>query len=130
MRLRAILALTMFVAIPVPSHAAGALRVQFSWTGTKACSNTPPAFKVADIPKGTKYLSFRLVDHNAAFNHGGGEVAYRGSGDIPSGAFGGAYRGPCPPAGQVHAYEWTVEALDADKNVLAEGKATGAFPMK
>jgi phosphatidylethanolamine-binding protein (PEBP) family uncharacterized protein len=130
MRLKTALALTMSLIVPVASHAAGALRLQFSWSGTKACSTTPPAFKVANIPKGTKYLSFRLADENAAFNHGGGEVAYRGSGNIPAGSFGGAYQGPCPPAGQVHTYVWTVEALDANKNVLAEGKATGAFPVK
>jgi phosphatidylethanolamine-binding protein (PEBP) family uncharacterized protein len=118
------------IVLPVASYATEALVVQFSWAETKACSATPPTFRIANIPKGTKYLSFRLVDHNASFNHGGGEVAYAGSGNFPAGAFGGDYRGPCPPAGQVHTYEWTVEALDANKSVLAEGKTTGAFPVK
>ena len=58
------------------------------------------------------------------------DVTYKGSGNIPSGAFGGGYQGPCPPSGQVHTYEWTVDALDANKTSLAEGKATGAFPAK
>ena len=118
------------LSIPLVSYAADSLQVQFSWSATKACSTTPPAFRIADVPKGTKYLSFRLADYNASFNHGGGEIAYKGSGAIPAGAFGGGYQGPCPPTGQTHTYEWTVDALDANKNVLAEGKATGQFPVK
>ena len=109
---------------------AASLSVHFSWTSTSACSGTPPAFTISNTPKGTKYLDFKLVDLDKLdFVHGGGEIPYSGSGKIPAGAFGGSYRGPCPPNGATHTYEWTVEALDGSKaKVLAEGKARGRFP--
>jgi len=127
------IALSMMASLsaPVLANAADQLGVQFAWAGTRACSKTPPAFKIANIPQGTKSLSFRLVDLNlTSFNHGGGEVTYKGSGNIPAGSFSGGYQGPCPPTGQVHTYEWTIDALDSNKSSLAEGKATGAFPLK
>jgi Phosphatidylethanolamine-binding protein len=109
---------------------AASLGVHFSWTETSACSGTPPAFTIANVPTGTKYLEFKLVDLDKLdFVHGGGEIPYSGSGKIPAGAFGGSYRGPCPPDGATHTYEWTVDALDDSKSkVLAEGKARGRFP--
>jgi len=126
-----VLSIVSSLSAPVLAKAADQLGVQFTWAGTSACSKTPPAFKVTNIPQGTKSLSFRMVDLNlTSFNHGGGEVPYKGSGNIPAGSFGERYQGPCPPTGQVHTYEWTVQALDANKSFLAEGKATGAFPLK
>ena len=118
------------VALILPAAAqAATLGVRFTWVGTAACSATSPAFTIADIPKATKYLDFRLHDLDAPhFDHGGGEVAYSGSGDIPAGAFDGAYKGPCPPGGATHTYVWTVRALDASRKVLAQGKASGRFP--
>ena len=123
-----IVALTVALILPAAAQAA-TLGVRFTWVGTAACSATPPAFTIADIPKETKYLDFRLHDLDAPhFDHGGGEVAYSGSGDIPAGAFDGAYKGPCPPGGATHTYVWTVRALDASRKVLAQGKASGRFP--
>jgi phosphatidylethanolamine-binding protein (PEBP) family uncharacterized protein len=111
--------------------AADQLGVQFTWAGTKACSSIPPAFEITNVPKETKYLSFKLVDRNLpGYDHGGGEIAYRGSANIRAGSFGGDYRGPCPPAGEVHNYEWTVDALDSKKSILTEGKGTASFPAK
>jgi hypothetical protein len=111
--------------------AAGALGLKFTWVGTKSCSSTPPAFRITNIPKETKFLSFKLADENRpSYNHGGGQVSYKGSWNIPAGAFGGDYRGPCPPPFDVHTYTWTVQALDANKRVLAEGKAMASFPPK
>ena len=87
---------------------AGSLGVHFSWVGTPACSGTPPAFTITNVPNGTKYLAFKLVDRNKLdFVHGGGRVAYAGTGQIPAGAFSGSYTGPCPPQGAAHLYEWT-----------------------
>ena len=59
-----------------------------------------------------------------------GSISYHGSIYIPAGAFDDGYQGPCPPAGQVHTYEWSVDALDANRSVLADGKATEKFPVK
>jgi phosphatidylethanolamine-binding protein (PEBP) family uncharacterized protein len=117
---------------PTISWSAETLGVHFSWASTAACSSTPPAFTITNIPKGTKYLVFKLVDHDAPdFVHGGGQISYSGSGRIPAGAFGGSYNGPCPPQGAVHTYEWTVRAVDdSGTKVLAEGSATGRFPAK
>ena len=121
-------ALAAALILPAAANAA-TLGVRFTWAGTAACSATPPAFTIADIPKDTKVLAFRLTDLDAPhYPHGGGEVAYSGSGDISAGAFDGAYTGPCPPSGATHTYVWTVRALDATRKVLAQGKATGRFP--
>jgi phosphatidylethanolamine-binding protein (PEBP) family uncharacterized protein len=103
------------------------LGVAFTWDGTKACSSKPPAFKITGIPAGTKTLKFEMKDLDyRSYYHGGGSVDYAGSGDIPAGAFG--YSGPCPPSGDVHRYRWTVEALNANDDTLAEGTATESIP--
>jgi phosphatidylethanolamine-binding protein (PEBP) family uncharacterized protein len=126
-------ALVIVAGLTIPTvSCAGTLGVNFSWAETVACSTTPPAFTVTNIPQGTKYLAFKLVDHDAPnFVHGGGQIPYSGSGRIPAGSFGGSYTGPCPPQGVVHTYEWIVHAMDeSGSKVLAEGSATGRFPTK
>src|SRR6516165_10225998 len=50
-------------------------------------------------------------------DRGGGIIAFTGNSEIPAGAF--SYRGPCPPNGQQHVYEWTVQALDGNGRALA-----------
>jgi hypothetical protein len=130
---RYIAALVIAAGLTVPTVSwAGSLGVHFSWAETTACSSTPPAFTVTNIPTGTKYLVFKLVDHDAPnFVHGGGQISYSGSGRIPAGSFGGSYNGPCPPQGAVHTYEWTVHAVEeSGGKVLAEGSATARFPTK
>jgi hypothetical protein len=120
------------IGLAFPTFAfAGSLGVNFTWEGTSPCSSTPPAFSLTNIPKGTKYLDFHLVDLDKLdYQHGGGQIVYTGSKKIPAGAFGGSYNGPCPPHG-AHTYRWTVKALDDSGNkVLAEGSATGRFPPK
>ncbi len=103
------------------------LTVDFSWGDTPACGGTKaPAFTVGNIPAETKWLEFQMTDLDApAFNHGGGTVAYAGSGNIPAGAF--SYVGPCPP--MPHRYQWTVTALSGGKDVVhGRGKTTKTFP--
>jgi phosphatidylethanolamine-binding protein (PEBP) family uncharacterized protein len=58
------------------------------------------------------------------YPHGGGTVAYTGSGGLPYGAF--RYRGPCPPS--PHVYRMTAEALDGSGKVLATATAKKRFP--
>ena len=97
-------------------------------TGTVNCV-APKS--ISGVPAGTRSLVFALVDLDKPdYVHGGGQVTYSGVGAIPAGAFGGSYRGRCPPAGAVQRYRWTVEAMDPSSKVLAEGAATGRFPPK
>jgi phosphatidylethanolamine-binding protein (PEBP) family uncharacterized protein len=129
-RYNRVLLIVVGMTIPTVSWSAETLGVRFSWAGTMACSTSPPAFTITNIPKGTKYLVFKLVDHDAPdFVHGGGQIPYSGSGRVHAGAF--SYTGPCPPQGAVHTYEWTVRAVDdSGSKVVAQSSATGRFPAK
>jgi phosphatidylethanolamine-binding protein (PEBP) family uncharacterized protein len=130
--IRPFAAAVVFAAFLVPTASpAASLGVRFTWAGTAACSTVPPAFTISGVPKGSRYLVFNLVDLDKPdYVHGGGQIPYSGSAAVPAGAFGGSYRGPCPPPGVVHTYRWTVEAMDANSNALAKGIATGTFPPK
>jgi hypothetical protein len=80
-RYNRVLLIVVGMTIPTVSWSAETLGVRFSWAGTMACSTSPPAFTITNIPKGTKYLVFKLVDHDAPdFVHGGGQIPYSGSG--------------------------------------------------
>ena len=105
------------------------LGVNFNWSAKHKCSSMPPAFIISGIPEGTKTLKFWMTDLQVpTYTHGGGTVAYNGSGNIPEGAF--SYTGPCPPSGS-HDYEFEVTAVnDAGDTVLGKGKAVRAFPPK
>lgn len=93
---------------------AGEFRIGFDWSGLKLCTSgrpntvANPVFTVKDLPAGTKFIQFRLVDLDVpSYNHGGGVVAISKDGKIPRGAF--KYQSPCPPNG-AHTYEWTATA--------------------
>jgi hypothetical protein len=45
------------------------------------------------------------------YPHGGGTVAYQ-DGTTMIGAGAVSAQGPCPPEGEHHDYQWTVQALD------------------
>jgi len=106
------------------------LSVAFDWKDTTACSRIPPAFTIGGVPAGTAELSFWMTDLDSpAYTHGGGEVAYAGSGTIPAGAF--DYIGPCPPTGFRHRYEFAVKAIDkAGNTILGRGSAMREFPPR
>jgi hypothetical protein len=98
-----------FLAMP-----ALAFDIGFNWSGSKSCTSgkpnrvANPAFALRDVPAGTKYIRFKMVDLNVPnYNHGGGVVAYNGQKTIARGAF--KYKSPCPPNGS-HVYEWTATA--------------------
>lgn len=101
--------------------------ISFDFKDTERCDTISPAIKVTNIPAGTKFLDFHMVDLDyVTYNHGGGTVAYTGSGDIPKNALKN-YRGPCPPS--VHNYEITVKALNqAQDLVLGKGSSVSPFP--
>lgn len=104
------------------------LNVSWVWQPSDRCGSKSPAFTITNIPADTKTLDFNMVDlNNTSFRHGGGKVAYTGSGTIPAGAF--SYSGPCPPG--IHQYEFTVAAINAaGDTVLGRGKAVQQFPPK
>ena len=121
-------AVSVFLAGP-----AAAFDIQFDWSGLKACNNgapntvASPAFTINDVPEGTKFIRFKLVDKNVpSFNHGGGVVEWSGEKVIPAGSF--RYKSPCPPGG-VHLYEWTATA-QSKKNggALAKAAAARTYP--
>ena len=105
---------------------AASFSVSFSWSGTKACSSSPPAFTVRNVPEGNAKLRFKMTDLQVpTYPHGGGTVNYTGGSKVPKGAF--RYTGPCPPKGEIHTYQWTVRAVRKTGKILAKATAKGRF---
>ena len=92
-------------------------------------SSPNPEIKLTNVPPGTAFLKVTMRDHHRPnFNHGGGTIAYDGSGRVPEGSL-QSYRGPQPPGGEVHRYEIKVQALNADQSqVLGEGSLAKNYP--
>lgn len=95
-------------------NGAAAFEIDFNWDGLKLCTSgkpnrvANPQFTLKDVPAGTKYIRFKMVDLDVpSYNHGGGVVAYSGQRIIEPGAF--KYKSPCPPNG-THTYEWRATA--------------------
>lgn len=107
--------------VSLPAHAFSA---SFHW-----CSGSP-AFSVSGVPKGTTKLVFQMVDLNKPeYNHGGGTVTYKGQRSIPCGAFNSGFNGPSPPAGQVHTYQFYIDAVGANGQTLAKTTTQRKFPQ-
>lgn len=94
---------------------AGEFAIAFNWSGLELCTSGQPnkvknpSFALSDVPQGTAFIRFKLVDLNVpGYNHGGGRVPYSGQPVIKPGGF--TYKSPCPPNG-THTYEWTATAL-------------------
>lgn len=112
---------------------ASAFEMSFAWGPLKSCTSgnpdtvASPAFKLKDVPDGTKFIRFKLTDKNApGYNHGGGTVAWKGAGTVPAGAF--KYKSPCPPDG-AHTYEWTATAMSKKNGgKLGEARARRKYP--
>lgn len=104
------------------------LTVSFKFDSSSKCSKVSPAIVVGNVPTGTVAFKVKLKDRNKpTWSHGGGTVANDGSGTIAKGALHDGYNGPCPPSGS-HTYVFTVKAVDANGDVLAEGEASQRFP--
>jgi len=71
-----------------------------------------------------------MSDHDAGYNHGGGNVSYSGGNTIPCGAIASGWVGPFPPGGQVHTYEFSIKTLDGGGATLGTASATRQFPEK
>ena len=107
------------------------MEVSFEWRGNAGSydSSPNPEIHVRNVPAGTAFLDVYVKDlQRPGTFHGGGTVAYDGSGVIAVGALNN-YRGPQPPAPEVHTYVFRVRALNADKSlVLGEGEASRKYP--
>ena len=114
-------------SVPVAKNAAE-LNVGIEWTAQSGCSAVSPPIKLNNVPKETKFIDVYMIDLNfSAGRHGGGMVAYDGSGMIKEGAL-KSYNGPCPRDGQ-HSYQFTIDALNADKSmIVGQGKTTIKYP--
>jgi len=120
---------SLFLTAPT----AQAFEIGFSWKGLKLCtSGSPnrvhnPKFMLKDVPAGTKYIRFKLVDRDVpGYNHGGGIVAYNGQKTIAPGAF--KYKSPCPPNGR-HTYEWRATAQKRKNGGrIATAKSARKYP--
>jgi phosphatidylethanolamine-binding protein (PEBP) family uncharacterized protein len=127
---RATAAVVVTLVLSVPAQA---FDIGFDWSGLKSCrSGSPgtvnsPAFSLREVPAGTKFIRFKLVDLNyPAFDHGGGTVAFASGAEIPAGAF--KYKQPCPPNGS-HTYEWTATAQSKKSGgKLGTAKARRDYP--
>ncbi|HEX3938476.1 MAG TPA: YbhB/YbcL family Raf kinase inhibitor-like protein [Xanthobacteraceae bacterium] len=100
-----------------------AFSASFNW-----CSGSPN-FQLSDVPPGTVTLQFAMTDlDKPSFHHGGGTVGYRGQSEVPCGAFATGFVGPAPPPGEVHTYQFVIQALAQDGTVLATTTALKKFP--
>ena len=126
-------ALLSFVIVSALSTPAFAFDFSFDWSGLKLCTSGKPntvknpTFQLKDVPEGTKFIRFKLVDLDVPnYNHGGGVVRYNGEDSIAPGAF--RYKSPCPPNG-AHTYEWRATA-QSKKNggKLAEATSKKSYP--
>ncbi len=113
------------------ASSAHAFSATVRWGSGAGCSSESPAVNLSAVPRGTTSLEFQMVDLNMpSFNHGGGTVAFEGKTNFAPGALFGAfsgYRGPCPPPGSVHRYQWTISAKDGSGKVLGTARATLPF---
>jgi phosphatidylethanolamine-binding protein (PEBP) family uncharacterized protein len=126
-----------FRAPPLAALAIGALAFALCATPAQAFTvafdwcpqGSSPNFRLRDVPQNTVNLRFAMTDlDKPAFHHGGGTVGYRGQPEVPCDAFASGFVGPTPAPGEVHTYEFTIEALDPAGKVLAATKARRKFP--
>ena len=115
------------LTLAISTHTALAFTVTFDW-----CQGAPsgsPNFQLRDVPRGTVNLRFAMTDlDKPAFRHGGGTVGYRGQPEVPCDAFASGFIGPTPPPGEVHTYEFSIQALAPDGSVLGATTARKRFP--
>jgi phosphatidylethanolamine-binding protein (PEBP) family uncharacterized protein len=127
MRRSIIFTTVSLMALGLVTHA-NAFGASVKWAETSGCSGQTPNVTFSAIPKGTAKIDVKMVDLDyPTFNHGGGSVDFTGKTKYEPGellSMFSTYRGPCPPVGTTHRYEWTFDALDAAGAVLKSAKAT------
>ena len=129
----AIFALTFFVAgckISVAGEGKVELIVHADteqWGKTYLCSSSKkvpsPKFTLENLPGETKYVSVSMRDLSYKnYDHGTSIIEFSGGNDILEAAF--SVIRPCNRKGpSVHRYEFKVNALNAKKDTVAQGKA-------
>ena len=116
------------LALGLTATDAFAFSVSFAWCQVSS-DGSSPNFQLNDVPKGTVNLRFAMTDLNKPeFHHGGGTVGYRGQPEVPCDAFASGFIGPSPPPGEVHVYEFSIQALDLTGKVLGATTARRKFP--
>jgi phosphatidylethanolamine-binding protein (PEBP) family uncharacterized protein len=119
-----IAALVLCLVQILGASGAFAFAASFVW-----CPDGSPNFQLTDVPQGTTMLQFAMTDlDRPGFHHGGGTVGYRGQPVVPCGAFSTGFIGPSPPQGEVHTYEFTIQALGPNSALLATTTARRKFP--
>ncbi|UQZ91146.1 phospholipid-binding protein [Deltaproteobacteria bacterium Smac51] len=105
------------------------MTVQFTWNGNGGSLSSPsPQLNIGNIPDGTVSFNVKMKDlDRKRFDHGGGTAVNDGTGVIPVGALKN-YKGPQPPAPEVHTYVFTVSAIDANGQVIGTGTASHKYP--
>jgi len=100
------------------------LELDFEWSKPNECSENSPAIRIRGLPDTATSLRVRLIDlYQPGADHGGWEpMPVPSAGVIAAGGL-KQYRGPCPPKYYAqNNYEFTVEALDSNGVVVAEGE--------
>lgn len=123
-----------FVAAICVAASSTSTFAQSKFGATMRWCGSSPEFKLTGVPKGTASLDLRMVDLDVpGYPHGGAKVAYQAGqktiecSDVSQASL-GRYQGPSPPAGQVHTYQWTIKALDANGAVLGQAVTQRKFP--
>lgn len=100
------------------------LQLDFEWSKPNECSETSPEIRISGLPETTHSLRVRLIDlYQPGADHGGWEQIPVPAGGVISAGGLQQYRGPCPPKYYAqNNYEYTVEALDLNGVVMAEGE--------
>ena len=113
----------LFVTAYLTPSFADDFKISFEWGNLKKCTSgfpntvANPIFEIENVPEGTTWIYFKMVDKNAiSYNHGGGWVEYNGQNTVETGIF--SYKSPCPPDGK-HKYQWTAYAK-ASKGTFAK----------
>jgi phosphatidylethanolamine-binding protein (PEBP) family uncharacterized protein len=124
----------IFLSLSTASFSKEKFEIEFAWGDIKNCTdgnpNTVlnPIFTLKNVPEGTNYIQFNMIDTDVpGYYHGGGKVEYSGQTKIEPGAF--KYKSPCPPSG-THTYKWTASARDDKKKELAKASNTRKYPEK
>jgi len=123
------LAALSFAALALVLSASGAFAFSVSFAWCQGSPDGSPNFQLGGVPAGTVTLQFAMKDlDKPGFHHGGGTVGYRGQPEVPCDAFATGFVGPSPPPGEVHTYEFTIQALAPDGKLLGTTTARRRFP--
>jgi phosphatidylethanolamine-binding protein (PEBP) family uncharacterized protein len=124
--------LTFVTVAILAAFNSGAL-AQSKFSATARWCGSSPEIRISGVPKGTAKLDLKMVDLDVpSYPHGGAQVAYQGQKVLECSeiaqASQGLYRPPGPPPGQVHTYQWTIQAVDARGKVLSQAVSQRKFP--